>query len=120
MKRETVVVLDFGGQYNQLIARRVRECNVYCEIYSYKTDIEKIKEIQPKGIIFTGGPNSVYLEDSPAYTEEIYKLGIPILGICYGCILQYFFFIRSGSVKIMPFFTPFTVSRSKCIPDHLP
>ena len=87
MKRETVV-LDFGGQYNQLIARRVRECNVYCEIYSYKTDIEKIKEIQPKGIIFTGGPNSVYLEDSPAYTEEIYKLGIPILGICYGSQLM--------------------------------
>ena len=82
MKRETVVVLDFGGQYNQLIARRVRECNVYCEIYSYKTDIEKIKEIQPKGIIFTGGPNSVYLEDSPAYAKEIYELGIPILGIC--------------------------------------
>ena len=88
MKRETVVVLDFGDQYNQLIARRVRECNVYCEIYSYKTDIEKIKEIQPKGIIFTGGPNSVYLEDSPAYTEEIYKLGIPILGICYGSQLM--------------------------------
>lgn len=88
MKRETVVVLDFGGQYNQLIARRVRECNVYCEIYSYKTDIEKIKEIQPKGIIFTGGPNSVYLKDSPAYAEEIYKLGIPILGICYGSQLM--------------------------------
>lgn len=88
MKRETIVVLDFGGQYNQLIARRVRECNVYCEIYSYKTDIEKIKEIQPKGIIFTGGPNSVYLEDSPAYAEEIYKLGIPILGICYGSQLM--------------------------------
>ena len=88
MKRETVVVLDFGGQYNQLIARRVRECNVYCEIYSYKTDIEKIKEIQPKGIIFTGGPNSVYLEDSPKYAEEIYQLGIPILGICYGSQLM--------------------------------
>ncbi|HJB15620.1 MAG TPA: glutamine-hydrolyzing GMP synthase [Candidatus Blautia excrementipullorum] len=88
MKRETVVVLDFGGQYNQLIARRVRECNVYCEIYSYKTDIEKIKELQPKGIIFTGGPNSVYLEDSPTYTDEIYKLGIPILGICYGSQLM--------------------------------
>ena len=70
MKRETVIVLDFGGQYNQLIARRVRECNVYCEIYSYKTDIEKIKEIQPKGIIFTGGPNSAYLPDSPTYTKE--------------------------------------------------
>ena len=88
MKRETVVVLDFGGQYNQLIARRVRECNVYCEIYSYKTDIEKIKEIQPKGIIFTGGPNSVYLEDSPSYSKEIYELGIPILGICYGSQLM--------------------------------
>ena len=88
MKRETVVVLDFGGQYNQLIARRVRECNVYCEIYSYKTGIEKIKEIQPKGIIFTGGPNSVYLEDSPKYAEEIYQLGIPILGICYGSQLM--------------------------------
>ena len=62
-------------------------CNVYCEIYSYRTDIEKIKEIQPKGIIFTGGPNSVYLEDSPRYAEEIYELGIPILGICYGCLL---------------------------------
>lgn len=70
LKRETVIVLDFGGQYNQLIARRVRECNVYCEIYSYKTDIEKIKEIQPKGIIFTGGPNSVYLPDSPTYQKK--------------------------------------------------
>lgn len=88
MKRETVVVLDFGGQYNQLIARRVRECNVYCEIYSYKTDIEKIKEIQPKGIIFTGGPNSVYLEESPRYAKEIYELGIPVLGICYGSQLM--------------------------------
>ena len=88
MKRETVVVLDFGGQYNQLIARRVRECNVYCEIYSYKTDIEKIKEIQPKGIIFTGGPNSCYEPDSPTYTKEIFELGIPILGICYGSQLM--------------------------------
>ena len=88
MKRETVIVLDFGGQYNQLIARRVRECNVYCEIYSYKTDIEKIKEIQPKGIIFTGGPNSAYLPDSPTYTKEIFELGIPILGICYGSQLM--------------------------------
>ena len=88
MKRETVIVLDFGGQYNQLIARRVRECNVYCEIYSYKTEIAKIKEIQPKGIIFTGGPNSVYLEDSPTYAKEIYELGIPVLGICYGSQLM--------------------------------
>lgn len=88
MKRETVIVLDFGGQYNQLIARRVRECNVYCEIYSYKTDIETIKAMNPKGIIFTGGPNSCYEENSPTYTKEIFELGIPILGICYGAQLM--------------------------------
>lgn len=86
--KETVIVLDFGGQYNQLIARRVRECNVYCEIFPYTVDIQKIKEINPKGIIFTGGPNSVYDEASPHYTPEIFKLGIPILGICYGCQLM--------------------------------
>lgn len=85
---ETVIVLDFGGQYNQLIARRVRECNVYCEILPYTVDIQRIKEIAPKGIIFTGGPNSVYDESSPHYTPEIFKLGIPILGICYGCQLM--------------------------------
>ena len=100
MKRETVVVLDFGGQYNQLIARRVRECNVYCEIYSYKTDIEKIKEIQPKGIIFTGGPNSCYEVDSPTYTKEIFELGIPILGICYGS--QLMMHLRGGEVSKAP------------------
>ena len=88
MKRETGIVLDFGGQYNQLIARRVRECNVYCEIYSYKTDLEKIKALNPKGIIFTGGPNSVYLEDAPSYDKKIYELGVPILGICYGSQLM--------------------------------
>ena len=88
MKRETVIVLDFGGQYNQLIARRVRECNVYCEIYSYKTDLEKIKAMEPKGIIFTGGPNSVYLEESPHIAKEIFEMGIPILGICYGSQLM--------------------------------
>ncbi len=86
--KETVIVLDFGGQYNQLIARRVRECNVYCEILPYTVDIQKIKEINPKGIIFTGGPNSVYDEASPHYDPEIFKLGIPILGICYGCQLM--------------------------------
>ena len=100
MKRETVVVLDFGGQYNQLIARRVRECNVYCEIYSYKTDIEKIKEIQPKGIIFTGGPNSCYEQDSPTYTKEIFELGIPILGICYGS--QLMMHLLGGKVEKAP------------------
>ena len=88
MKRETVIVIDFGGQYNQLVARRVRECNVYCEIYSYKTDIEKIKEMNPKGIILTGGPNSCYEPDSPTYTKELFELGIPVLGLCYGAQLM--------------------------------
>lgn len=100
MKRETVVVLDFGGQYNQLIARRVRECNVYCEIYSYKTDIEKIKEINPKGIIFTGGPNSCYEAGAPTYTKEIFELGIPILGICYGS--QLMMHLLGGKVEKAP------------------
>ena len=84
MKNETVLVLDFGGQYNQLIARRVRECNVYCEVLPYTADIEKIKALQPKGIIFTGGPNSVYEENAPMYSKEIFELGVPVLGICYG------------------------------------
>ena len=88
MKRELVIVMDFGGQYNQLIARRVRECNVYCEIYSYKIDIEKIKAMNPKGIILTGGPNSCYLEDSPTYSKELFELGIPVLGLCYGAQLM--------------------------------
>ena len=79
VKNELVIVLDFGGQYNQLVARRVRECNVYCEIYSYKTDIEKIKAMNPKGIILTGGPNSCYLSDSPTYSDELFKMGIPVL-----------------------------------------
>ncbi|MCD7981393.1 MAG: glutamine-hydrolyzing GMP synthase [Clostridiales bacterium] len=88
MGRETVIVLDFGGQYNQLVARRVRECHVYCEIYSYKTEIEKIKELNPKGIILTGGPNSCYEADSPTYTRELFELGIPVLGLCYGAQLM--------------------------------
>ena len=88
MKRELVIVIDFGGQYNQLVARRVRECNVYCEIYSYKTDLEKIKEMNPKGIILTGGPNICYLEDSPTYQKELFELGIPVLGLCYGAQLM--------------------------------
>ena len=88
MQQETVIVLDFGGQYNQLIARRVRECNVYCEIYSYRTDLAKIKAKNPKGIIFTGGPNSAYLPDSPTIDPEIYTWGVPILGICYGSQLM--------------------------------
>jgi len=88
MQQETVIVLDFGGQYNQLIARRVRECNVYCEIYSYRTDLAKIKAKNPKGIIFTGGPNSAYLPDSPTIDPEIYTWGVPVLGICYGSQLM--------------------------------
>ncbi len=88
MNNETVIVLDFGGQYNQLIARRVRECNVYCEVMSYKNSIERIKETNPVGIIFTGGPNSVYDESSPHYDKAIFELGIPILGICYGSQLM--------------------------------
>ena len=86
--KETVIVLDFGGQYNQLIARRVRECGVYCEILPYTVSLERIKEIGPKGIIFTGGPNSVYDESSPHYTPDIFSIGVPILGICYGCQLM--------------------------------
>ena len=88
MKKELVIVLDFGGQYNQLVARRVRECNVYCEIYSYKTDLEKIKAMNPKGIILTGGPNSCYEADSPTYSKELCELGIPVLGLCYGAQLM--------------------------------
>lgn len=84
MKHELVLVIDFGGQYNQLIARRVRENNVYCEILPCTASIERIKEKNPKGIIFTGGPNSAYLEDSPTISKEIFELGVPILGICYG------------------------------------
>ncbi len=85
---QLIIVLDFGGQYNQLIARRVRECGVYCEVKSYKTPIEQIKAMSPAGIIFTGGPNSVYEENSPSCSKEIFELGIPILGICYGCHLM--------------------------------
>ena len=85
--RENIIVLDFGGQYNQLIARRVRECNVYCEVHPYTISVEEIKKMAPSGIIFTGGPNSVYGDDSPQCNPEIFKLGIPILGICYGAQL---------------------------------
>ena len=84
MVKEKILVLDFGGQYNQLIARRVRECFVYCEVHPYNMSIEKIKEFNPKGIIFTGGPNSVYQLDSPLCDKKLFDLGYPILGICYG------------------------------------
>lgn len=88
MNNERIIVLDFGGQYNQLVARRVRECNVYCEIYSYRTPIEEIKKMNPKGIILTGGPNSCYEEGAPTYSRELFELGIPVLGLCYGAQLM--------------------------------
>lgn len=88
MDKELVVVIDFGGQYNQLVARRVRECNVYCEIYSYKTDLAKIKAMNPKGIILTGGPSSCYEEGAASCSPELFDLGIPVLGLCYGAQLM--------------------------------
>lgn len=88
MKNELILILDFGGQYNQLIARRVRECNVYSEVIPFDISIEKIKEKKPKGIIFTGGPASVFGDDSPKCDNKIFDLGIPILGICYGMQLM--------------------------------
>ncbi len=97
---EKVIVIDFGGQYNQLVARRVRECNVYCEIYSYKTDIERIKKMAPKGIILTGGPNSCYEKDAPSYSKELFELGIPVLGLCYGA--QLMMLVLGGKVEKAP------------------
>ena len=88
MKKELVVVIDFGGQYNQLVARRVRECNVYCEIYSYKTDLNKIKAMNPMGIILTGGPSSCYEEGAASCSKELFDLEIPVLGLCYGAQLM--------------------------------
>ena len=87
MDRQVVIVLDFGGQYNQLIARRVRECGVYCEVKPYTTPVAQLRELDPIGIIFTGGPNSVYDSDAPHADPELFTLGVPILGICYGCQL---------------------------------
>ena len=88
MPRQSVLVLDFGGQYNQLIARRVRECNVYCEVKPYTISLEEIRAFDPMGIIFTGGPNSVYDEKAPHVDPAIFELGVPVLGICYGCQLM--------------------------------
>ncbi len=100
VKKELVIVLDFGGQYNQLIARRVRECNVYCEVHPYNMNLDALKAMNPKGIIFTGGPNSVYGETSPLCGKEIFELGIPILGICYGS--QLMSHVLGGSVATAP------------------
>ncbi|HBI62554.1 MAG TPA: GMP synthase (glutamine-hydrolyzing) [Lachnospiraceae bacterium] len=100
MNQEKVIVIDFGGQYNQLVARRVRECNVYCEICSYRTELEQIKAMKPKGIILTGGPNSCYEADSPTYSRELFEIGIPVLGLCYGA--QLMMHVLGGKVENAP------------------
>lgn len=96
-KNELVIVIDFGGQYNQLIARRVRENNVYCEILPYDTPIDVIRDKSPKGIIFTGGPSSVFDEGAPTIDKEIFDIGVPVLGICYGC--QLIGYLLNGKVE---------------------
>ena len=100
MNHQTIIVLDFGGQYNQLIARRVRECGVYCEVKPYTTPLADLLAMKPIGFIFTGGPNSAYLPDSPTYTKEIFELGIPVLGICYGA--QLMMHLLGGKVETAP------------------
>ncbi len=100
MEKECIIVLDFGGQYNQLIARRIRECNVYCELKPYTTPLAELKAMNPKGIIFTGGPNSVYDKASPHYDPAILEAGIPILGICYGS--QLIAYMGGGEVATAP------------------
>ena len=97
---EMILVLDFGGQYNQLIARRVRENHVYCEVHPQSLSLEKIREMAPKGIILTGGPNSVYTEDAVTCSPEIFNLGIPVLGICYGS--QLMAHLLGGKVETAP------------------
>ena len=88
MNREMIIVLDFGGQSNQLVARRVRDCCGYCDVHTSPMPLEPLKLMNPKGIIFTGGPNSVYLEETPHIDKAIFDMGIPILGICYGSQLM--------------------------------
>lgn len=100
MEQEKVIVIDFGGQYNQLVARRVRECNVYCEIYSYKTDLGQIRSMRPKGIILTGGPNSCYAEGAATCEKELFEMGIPVLGLCYGA--QLMMHVLGGKVEKAP------------------
>lgn len=100
MQQEKVIVIDFGGQYNQLVARRVRENNVYCEIYSYRTPLEEIRKMKPRGIILTGGPNSVFEEGSATAPKELFELGIPVLGLCYGA--QLMMHVLGGNVDHAP------------------
>lgn len=97
MKHELIIVLDFGGQYNQLIARRVRDAGVYCEVLPYDTPLQELTGRKPKGIIFTGGPNVVTAADAPKVEKEIFEAGIPILGICYGC--QLMSYVLGGQVQ---------------------
>ncbi|MBQ4016867.1 MAG: gamma-glutamyl-gamma-aminobutyrate hydrolase family protein, partial [Oscillospiraceae bacterium] len=84
---QKILILDFGGQYNQLIARRVRENRVYCEVHPWSMTLEEIRRFDPVGIIFTGGPRSVYDPTAPHADARLFALGVPILGICYGCQL---------------------------------
>ncbi|MBQ9827254.1 MAG: glutamine-hydrolyzing GMP synthase [Lachnospiraceae bacterium] len=100
MNNELVIVIDYGGQYNQLVARRIRECNVYCEIFSYRTDLEKIKALKPKGIVLTGGPNSCYEEGAPSAPKELFEMGVPVLGLCYG--EQLMMHVLGGKVEHAP------------------
>ncbi len=88
MNNEVVLIIDFGAQYSQVIARKVRECNVYCEVLSWKTPLEEIKKKNPIGIILSGGPSNVYTPNSPKLPGELFNLDIPILGICYGMQLM--------------------------------
>lgn len=97
---DKVIVIDFGGQYNQLVARRVRENQVYCEIYSYRTPLDQIREMKPKGIILTGGPSSCYVEGAASCSAELFKLGIPVLGLCYGA--QVMMLVLGGKVEKAP------------------
>ena len=97
MEKEEILIIDFGGQYNQLIARRVREKNVFCEVVPCTISIDKIKKKNPKGIIFTGGPSSIYADDAPKCDERVFDLGIPVLGICYG--MQFMAYTLGGKVK---------------------
>ncbi len=99
-KHEMIAILDFGGQYKQLIARRIRECGVYCEILPHSVTAEKLREIGPKGIVLTGGPSSVYAEDAPSFDRGLFRLGVPVLGICYGS--QLMAYALGGEVKTAP------------------
>ena len=88
LNRQIIVILDFGSQYSELIARRIRETQVYSEVLSYRTTAEQLRQLNPKGIILSGGPNSVYGDHAPHCDPEIWNLGIPILGVCYGMQLM--------------------------------